>query len=117
MAQVTIPRDVIERGELPPVCAVTGQEADGTVAVQFNALPPWSWVLLLVGVIPFLVANALAPTRVEGRVPVVRPVVERFDARRGLGMVALLAGGLGWITTGLTDATWPTWPFVLLTIA
>lgn len=106
MASVTVPRSAVGDGGLPETCVVMGQPADGTVEVRSDSLPSWTWALLLVGVLPFLVAPAFASARVEGAVPVIRETVVRFHRRRRLSTVLLVAGGLGWVSAAWADVGW-----------
>jgi hypothetical protein len=106
---VRMPRDVFERGELPSVCVKSGEPADQTVEATFRWLPPWTYLLLLAGVLPFLIAVFFAEEKVVGRVPVRHRIVAR---RRQLGRlvwgwlaVALLAG----IGAGATGTDWLWW--------
>jgi hypothetical protein len=61
-------RDV-EAGNLPRVCAKTGETADALLDVEFTSTPGWTWILLLFGIFPFLIARYFATDRVVGRVP------------------------------------------------
>jgi hypothetical protein len=94
-----------------------GRPADGTVEVRFDSTPPWTWILLLFGVFPFLIASAFATERVVGEVPVIREAVERFHRRRRSSTMALVAGGIGWVWAAWAQAGWLLWPFVALTVA
>ncbi len=58
----------LEAGTLLPVCAKTGAAADGSATMEFSATPGWTWMLLLFGVIPFLIAHAFSTVRVGDRV-------------------------------------------------
>jgi hypothetical protein len=117
MASATVSRSALYDGNLPHTCVVTGQPADGTVDVRFNSLPSWTWILLLFGVFPFLIASAFASERVVGAVPVVREAVVRFHRRRRLSTVLLVAGVFGWMYAAWAHVGWLLWPFVALTVA
>jgi hypothetical protein len=127
---VTVEREQLVRGELPPICVVTGGPADGTVTCRLESLPTWTWILLLFGVVPFLVALLFAQERIEGQVPVVREVVTRFHLLRK--RAALLAAGAflalivaipgptipalvvsaGVMATALATGLWARWRFI-----
>ncbi len=117
MASVYVRREDLYRGDLPPVCVVTGRSADGTVPIRFNSLPDWTWLLLLFGVFPFLIASWFATERVEGEVPIVRTVVERFHRRRrssyGLAAPGVALFGVAW----LAQAVWVAWIALLTLVA
>jgi hypothetical protein len=59
----------LEAGRLPPVCAKTGEAAEGSATIEFTSTPAWTWILLLFGILPFLIARAFSKTRVRGIVP------------------------------------------------
>lgn len=46
--------------------------------VRFSRLPPWTYLLLLAGIFPFLIALLFADEVVTGRLPVHRVVFERY---------------------------------------
>lgn len=97
-----VSREDLHAGDLPAVCVVTGEDADGLVRFRFNSLPDWTWLLLLCGVIPFLIALMFASDEVRGEVPVRREVVERYHQRKRL---SLIAGAAGIALLGLAVAT------------
>ena len=104
-----VPREDLHRGDLPAVCVVTGQDADSRVRIRFDSLPDWTWILLLFGVFPFLIATFFASEVVRGEVPVRRDVVERYHRRRRLSWIGAAAGiamlGLA-IATGQPWVAW-----------
>lgn len=104
MSAVVVSRGSLGSGDLPRVCVKTGAPADGTVAVRFSRLPPWTYLLLLAGILPFLIALVFAGEVVTGRLPVHRVVFERYRrlsrwAWTCLG-VALLAAAAAWLGGG-----------------
>jgi hypothetical protein len=90
----------LKEGRLPPICAKTGEAADGFVPIEFTSAPGWTWILLFFGIIPFLIARAFSTVRVVGQVPmsdVARRRKRAFDwASAGflLLSVAVLAIGV-----------------------
>lgn len=109
MAEVQVSRDDLAAGDLPRICVVTGRPADGTVPFRFDSLPTWTWVLLLAGIVPFLVAWFFVSESVRGEVPVLAEVVERYHRRRRQG-VGLAVAGLAviFLAAGL-DVDWGAW--------
>lgn len=109
MATTWVRREDFEAGDLPHICITTGAVADGTVPVRFDSTPSWTWILLLFGVFPFLIATMFATERVDGEVPVVRSSVERYHRwrRTGWGLVlpGILAVAVGWMAT-LSGLAW-----------
>ena len=117
MSTVVVSSGSLGSGDLPRVCVKTGAPADGTVDVRFSRLPPWTYLLLLAGILPFLVALFLADDVVTGRLPVHRVVFERYRrlsrwAWTLLGVAVLVAsaawlgGGwwLWWVAAALATA-------------
>lgn len=117
MARTVVARESLYRAELPPVCVVTGRPAESTVRVRFDSLPSWTWILLLFGVLPFLIASWFATERIVGAVPVTREAVTRFHRRRRSSTLALLAGVVGLLYAGWAVAAWALWLAVPLTVA
>jgi hypothetical protein len=69
MARVWVPLAAFKQGDLPPVCAKTGRPAQRWLVVRATTLSSWAALpLLLLGIVPLLVALAVAP-RVDGIVP------------------------------------------------
>ena len=91
MAAVNARVSDLEGGALPPVCAKTGVPTDGYTRIRFSSAPTWTWILLLFGIFPFLIAQYFAAVHVEGIVPmsdVAQRRVTVFD-RLFIGLVAL----------------------------
>jgi hypothetical protein len=59
----------LEEGMLPHVCAKTGNPTDGYTRIRFSSAPTWTWILLLFGIFPFLIAHYFARVHVVGIVP------------------------------------------------
>jgi hypothetical protein len=81
----------LERGTLPPVCAKTGVPTDGYTKIRFSSAPAWTWILLLFGIFPFLIAQYFATVHVEGIVPMSDVAQRRVMVfnRLFIGLVAL----------------------------
>jgi hypothetical protein len=69
MAHTAATVEDVEAGNLPPVCAKTGEAADVYTEMEFTSTPDWTWILLLFGIFPFLIARYFAKNRVIGLVP------------------------------------------------
>lgn len=82
MASALIGREALFYGDLPPVDVKTGGPADGDVAVRFSYVPPWTFLLLLAGILPFFLALLFVPERIPGRLPVTAATVDRYHAHR-----------------------------------
>jgi hypothetical protein len=69
MARVWVPLAAFTQGDLPSVCAKTGQPGQRWLVVRATTLSSWAVLpLLLLGIVPLLVAMAVVP-RVDGMVP------------------------------------------------
>jgi hypothetical protein len=94
VAWVAVSRQRFRSGSFPAICAKTGAPADGLVAVTATSNPGWTWILLLFGVIPFLIARAFARVRVRGSVPMSAAALHRvtvaFRVTLGLGGAAIV---------------------------
>ena len=69
MARAAATVEDLESGHLPPVCAKTGEPADGFATIVFTSTPEWTWILLLFGIFPFLIARYFTTARIVGLVP------------------------------------------------
>jgi MFS family permease len=95
MAKALVSRERLWYGDLPPICVKTGQPAVGTVSVRFDRLPPWTFLLLFAGILPFFIAAVFVRERIDGQVPVTAAAVERYHGHRRwlwLGWGLLAAG-------------------------
>lgn len=110
MAGAVLSVERLERGDLPPVCCKTGERTRRTVERRHRVIPPWTWVLLPFGVVPFLLVALLTTQRT---VMVALPMSRRAALRLRLAEVAArLALFLGVITalavvTGSLQVPWP----------
>lgn len=110
MARVLVRREIFERGQFPPVCCKTGERAEFYDRFEFSNTPSWTWILLLFGVLPFLIATAFATQRFSGVLPISQRARRRIrTARRSswvLGLVAIFVGaaslvaGSRWVYLG-----------------
>jgi hypothetical protein len=102
VAEVRLRREELRLGALPAVCVRTGRPADGTIEVTFGWLPPWTFLLLLAGIVPFFVAALLLRERIPGELPVTRQVVERYHGTArpwwlGWAVVVVALGVRSWL--------------------
>lgn len=114
--RVGVPRERFEAGDLPRVCVRTGQPADGTTEVRFDSTPGWTWILLLFGVLPFLIASWFATEHATGQLPVTRAVVRRYHLLRATSGL-LTIGGLGAVLGAmLVDSPTMAWVGVIAVV-
>lgn len=116
MADVWVSREHLHAGDLPPVCVVSGQPPDARVPFRSSSLPEWTWVLLLFGVFPFLIAAYFAEEEVVGEVPVVAAVVERYHRLRRWSVGLAGAALVGLVVAAATPTRWLAWSSGLLLI-
>jgi hypothetical protein len=69
MARIAVRREAFEQGTFPRVCCKTGRPADLSRRWEFSNTPGWTWILLFLGVFPFLIATAFATERFSGVLP------------------------------------------------
>lgn len=116
------PIDAFERGALPAVCVTTGAPAEGWYTDRFESRVGAQWLLLLVGLLPFLVVRALTRKTAKGRVPVSREAFAAMTAagrRRtrwlvGLGLGGVVAAGSGLAVVAGDRAEGPVGPSLLV---
>lgn len=92
-------------GNLPPVCAKTGEAADGSATIEFTSTPSWTWILLLFGILPFLIARYFATVRVLGLVPMSDVALRRARSFTWTYRGFLLLGGLVLVLGFFTNST------------
>jgi hypothetical protein len=115
----------VEEGHLPSVCAKTGRPADGFTTLEFASAPGWTWILLLFGIFPFLIAQHFATRRIYARIPMSDLALRRIYAFKWTYRIFFVAAAfllaIGWllsedhgptclligvITLGVTLAFW-----------
>ena len=99
MARAAAAVEDLEAGTLPHVCAKTGEAADGNATIEFTSTPSWTWILLLFGIFPFLIARYFSRVRVVGLVPMSDAALRRARvfmwASRGLVLFGVLVLAIG----------------------
>lgn len=102
MARAAATVDDLEEGDLPPVCAKTGEPADGFAEIEFTSTPSWTWILLLFGILPFLIARYFSTVRIVGLVPMSDAALRRGRAfawtTRGAFALGVLVFAIGLFT-------------------
>jgi hypothetical protein len=84
MARIAVRREAFEQGTFPSVCCKTGMPADGTERWEFSNTPAWTWILLLFGIFPFLIATAFVTERFSGLLPLSSAAASRLTVARRL---------------------------------
>jgi hypothetical protein len=115
MARIAVRRDAFELGQFPPVCCKTGQGAQLYNRWEFSDTPGWTWILLLFGIFPFLIATAFVTKRFPGVLPISVHAQTRLNTMRRivwifgiaavvLGAAGLLAGSDGMLVLAVASA-------------
>ena len=99
MARVVIRTEVFgdDPDRLPRICVLTGDPADQTIRFRLKSTPTWTYLLLFLGVIPFLVVQLFTEKVVVTRLPVQRAALDRLlRLRRTSGWLAFVGlAGVG----------------------
>ena len=85
----------LEVGNLPAVCIQTGVPADEFVQTTWLVTPPWIWIGLPLGLVPYFMLRSWYGRRVEGLVPVSRAVLKEATLLRRIRAAALVLGLIG----------------------
>lgn len=98
MATVPVRTADLQSGDLPPVCALTGEPAASYARMEFTNAPTWTLALLPLGVLPFLAVRLCSRSRATARIP-----LSARALRRGLlfNRVQLSTVGIGFILLAL----------------
>lgn len=72
MAEIRIPTDEFERGIASNRCALSGEPANARMKAAYKSRIGAKWLLLLLGVLPFVVVWAITRRTARGDLPVSR---------------------------------------------
>lgn len=78
-------------GRLPQRCLVTGEPTGNLVRRRLHVVPSWTWLLLLAGLLPAAIVQAVVGDDVRAQLPIAPQVMA--ERRRRLGIAGGLAGG------------------------
>lgn len=117
MPTATVSRWSLQQGDLPAVCVKTGEPADGTVSVRFSSLPSWTFLLLLAGIFPFLIALVFANEQIVAQVPIRQPVLDHYHLlTRRASVCAGFAVACG-VAAAVSGFAWMWWVAALGAVA
>jgi hypothetical protein len=102
MAQIALPVAAFRDRQLPRVCVKTGGRAESMVAVWAILVPLWTWWLLPLGPLPFLLARWLLRRQVAGWLPMSRSAAARLDRVRRCGWLSLLVAVVSLVSGEVT---------------
>jgi hypothetical protein len=117
MAHTTATVADLENGNLPMICAKTGEKADILAPVDFTSTPSWTWILILFGFFPWLIARYFAKERITGQVPLSNAAVLR-DRWCGYATWTLLGLAVAMIILAfMTQNSVPFWIGIVALVA
>ena len=90
MATVEVAVQDLERRSLPAVCVKTGLPAEVGVAKTYVWVPGWTWILILFGIFPFLIARYFAAHRVTLELPATAEV-DRMRRKADMSTILVCA--------------------------
>lgn len=103
------------------VCVKTGLPTTGTVTLRGSTTPPWVTFLLLVTVVGYLFASAMASQKFRVTLPYTHAVYDRWQKGRRLAWLLGLAGFAGLILALMTSSryvgVWAGMAFVVIVVA
>ncbi len=91
MATITLTRREAERGDLPPVCALTGEPTGDVKERAFVWQPPWVYALLPLGLLPCLIVSLIIRKQMGVQLPLARRKHFHWGWRTLLGAVGIVA--------------------------
>ena len=91
-------------GDLPSVCVVTGLPTDRVVGVTFTWAPSWTWVLLLFGIVPCLIARWFTAREIFCVLPLDATAHTQYRSRRR-GIVNGIAAGIALVIVSAATQT------------
>src|SRR5262245_36268616 len=97
MASIRLTRYEAQEGQLPAVCMVCGQRAERFTGKTMYWHPPWVFVLLLLGLLPFIIAALLTQQRLRLKAPLCANHLNHWQARS----LAIWLSLLGFVVVGI----------------
>ncbi len=100
MATITLTRREAERGDLPPVCALTGEPTGDVKERAFVWQPPWVYALIPLALLPCLIVSLIIRKTMTLRLPLVRRKHFHWGWRMMLAAVGIVASAGAFIVGG-----------------
>ena len=100
MATITLTRREAERGDLPPVCALTGEPTDDVKHRTFVWQPAWVSALIPLGLLPCLIVSLIIRKTMTLRLPLVRRKHFHWGWRMAVAAVGIVASAGAFIVGG-----------------
>jgi hypothetical protein len=92
MARTWVPLAAFEHRTLPAICAKTGAAPDRELLLRARSPSRWVWLLLLLGVVPYLLVRQFLTREVEIALLISERAARRLDRARLARQIALLEG-------------------------
>jgi hypothetical protein len=90
MARAWVPLAAFEHRTIPALCAKTGAAPDRELVLRARTPSGWVWLLLLVGVVPYLIVRHVLMREVEIALQVSERAARRLGRARLARLIALL---------------------------
>jgi len=87
--------DDLERGDLPAVCAKTGEPCPGLVKDTLRVVPRWVSASAVLAIVPYYVARFYVSRRVEAKLPIADGRLARIRRFVRAAWVALVIAAAG----------------------
>lgn len=118
MAWVEVPTSSLsgDDTDLPHVCVLSGREADGTTSFRLARTPGWTYVLLLFGILPFIVAMFFATERITIHLPVEREALAAVRRRRHRAIAAVVIGVAVGVVSAVVGSTVLLWSGIVAAV-
>ncbi len=97
MATLRLPRQRWEKDDLPPICMRCGAASTNRIRKTFSWSPSWIYVLVLVGLLPFVIVALILTKRRTLHVPLCDEHRNHWSWRAlvfGLGFLVLVVVGI-----------------------
>src|SRR5262249_55903584 len=92
MASASATLEDFATGDLPPICVKSGVDTRSFTRIRITSAPGWTWILILLGVLPFLIVRYFFTKSAAGRVPVSEEVGRRVRNIQWVLLAVFLAG-------------------------
>ena len=96
MASVKVWQSQLQRNDFPPVCAMTGAQAEMWRKFTFTNTPPWAFMFGAIGAAAFA-------TRITGHLPLTRQASQRMTRARWVFALLIPLGVAFWIGSAIVS--------------
>ena len=93
-------------GNLPPICALTGEPTSGRRQVHFQSAPRWIGLLIFLGVLPFILGWLLTRRVANGFVPISPAASHRLTRQRAVALAICIGVPAAVLATAAGVSIW-----------